>query len=97
MSLSIARRTALVYGLVLAGWLFGLELPARFGLLPILTLTGDVRAAIQWWHVLGFELAVFFVVLYGHFDAGWRVRWLILSAAVVVASAGIHAFTVTRP
>lgn len=88
--LSIAQRTGIVYGALLAGWLFGLELPARFGWIPILTLSGDITAAIKWWHVLGFELAAFMVVLFGHFDNGWKVEWVIASAAAIAASVAVH-------
>lgn len=91
MAVSIAQRTGVVYGLVLAGWLFGLELPAKFGWLPILTLSGDVQHAVKWWHVVGFLIAFFFVVLWGHFAAGWHVRYLILTAGLILSTIAIHA------
>lgn len=93
MSLSIARRTAVVYGAILFGWLFGLELPAQFRKIPILTLSGDVRAAVKWWHVVALLIAVFFIALWGHFAAGWRVRYLIATAVLILATVAVHALT----
>lgn len=92
MALTPAQRTGVVYGLVLSGWLFGLELPARFGWLPILTLSGDVQAAVRWWHVVALLLAVFFVALWAHFAVGWHVRYLIAAAVLVVATVLVHLF-----
>lgn len=90
MSLTVAQRTGVVYGAVLAAWLFGLELPARFGWLPIDTLSGDVRHAIRWWHPVGVMVAVFFVTLFGHFDKGWSVWWLILVGATITTCVVVH-------
>lgn len=90
MSLSKGQRGGIVYGLVLAAWLFGLELPGHFGWLPIPTLSGDVRDAIKWWHPIGVMIAFFFFVLWGHFDRGWSAAYLIITATLILAALLTH-------
>lgn len=81
--------------LVWAAVFFSVELAAVFWRgCPWDTLTGTVRAAIQWWHLLAGWITVLFIVLYGHFENGWRARyliaWAIMTAAAIAARIVLH-------
>lgn len=57
---------------------------------PWYTFTGTVRDAISWWHLLAIWLAVGFVVLFGHFADGWRVRYLIAWGLITAVGVIMH-------
>lgn len=91
-SLSRGQRGGIAYGLLFFFWLFVMELPGHFfAWWPIPTLTTDVRDAIKWWHPVGLMLAIFFFVLWAHFDRGWTAAYLIAAGLAGLAAVVIHA------
>lgn len=76
----------------IAVWLpafLALELPAHYGLTPWPTLSSTIWDAIKWWHPLAYFVALFMIVLLGHFEAHWSVKWLIgisiMGGAIILA------------
>ena len=68
-----------------------LELPPRFWKgCRWMMLTDTVRGGIQWWHPLAALVTLFTVTLWGHFERGWRVRYLILEGVLIAASILTH-------
>ena len=65
-------------------------LPLVWAGCPWTTFTGTVRGAISWWHVLAIWIAVLFVILFGHFEEGWRARYLIAWAVVTFIGVIMH-------
>ncbi|MDE2104783.1 MAG: hypothetical protein KGL39_46530 [Patescibacteria group bacterium] len=82
----------LVWGIVV--WLpsfLALELTAKFwDGCPWPTLSETVWLAIRWWHPIATLVAVIMIVLYGHFEDHWRVRYLIAVSLVGAASIVAH-------
>lgn len=85
------RSVALWTGVFLA-----FELPAHFGLAPWYTLSRTVWNGEEWWPPVGAIVAVFTVVLLGHLEAHWGVKYLIavaIASAVLIASRAIEHLT----
>jgi len=81
----------------LAVWVpafLALELPAHWNLTPWPTLSSTVWDAVRWWPPIAYFVALFLLVLIGHLDAHWSVRWL-LGVSVLLAAA-ILAHLATR-
>lgn len=57
---------------------------------PWPTLSETVWLAIRWWHPVATIVAVLMVILYGHFEDHWRVRYLIATALVGTALIVAH-------
>jgi hypothetical protein len=79
-----------VYGAYLLFWLVALELPGHFRIVPWPTTTRTIRDAIQWWHPVALMVVMFLFMLYGHFDRGWSVAYLIAVSAIIVAAVAVH-------
>ena len=78
--------------LVWLGAFLALELtPIFWPGCPWTTFTGTVRGGISWWHALAIYVVVFLIVLGGHFDYGWRARYLILLAVIGAVLIGTRA------
>ena len=69
---------------------FALELPAHFKLVPWPTLSRTFWDLIAWWHPMAYFVLVAMVVLLGHFEKHWSVRYLIAVALMGTAAAAAH-------
>lgn len=68
-----------------------LELPAKLWKgCPWPTLSEFTWEGIQWWHVVGAVVAVFMLVLLGHFEWQWKVRWVIAAAVLGALAISLH-------
>lgn len=79
----------------LARWQAGLALTAAaivvVALWPVYTLSGTGWHAISWWSFVGILIAVFTMILLGHFEFHWGARYLIGFAVAAVAVIASHA------
>lgn len=69
----------------------GLELPAHYGLVPWLTLSSTVWNGETWWWPVGVCVAIFVLVLLGHLELHWSVKYLIAVSLGIAALALSHA------
>lgn len=77
--------------LVWAILFFPAELLAHFwGRCPWPTLSRTVWDGIAWWHPVAYFVAIFAVVLLGHFEFRWSAAWLIVVAASLSAAVLVH-------
>ena len=87
MSPHAALRSALIW---LAVILFMELTPLIWHSCPWGQLTGTVREGIRWWHPVATLVLVILVILWGHFDENWRVRYLLAAGVVGVEAILIH-------
>jgi hypothetical protein len=91
-ALSSERKGLVIYGVILAAWLFGFELPSKdvLGWAPWPSTTKTIRGAVQWWHPIGLMIPFGLFVLWGHFDLDWRATYLITTAVLFALAIVIH-------
>lgn len=68
-----------------------LELPAHYGLVPWYTLSSTVWHGESWWWPVGVCVAIFTLVLLGHLELHWSVKYLIAVALGIAALTISHA------
>lgn len=73
----------------------GFELPAHYKLAPWYTLSSTVWHGEQWWWPVALFVLGFMLVLLGHLELHWSVKWLIvttLAGAFLFASHALEGF-----
>lgn len=84
-------RRALIWGIIVWGTAFTLlEIPAHFERVPWPTLSRTIWDGIKSWHPVAYFVAIFTIVLLGHFEFQWSARWLIVIALALGAAVAIH-------
>lgn len=88
----LIRNGVIPWLVVFLGVFLVLELPSRDvgGVWPWPSLSQFVWLDIQWWHAVSILVAVFMVVLFGHFEWRWPALFLVIVAALALLSIGLH-------
>lgn len=87
------RNGVIPWLVVFLGVFLALEIPAHdvLGVWPWPSLSRFIWNGIRWWHVVALFVAVFLLVLLGHFELHWAARWLIVVAFFTAVSVGLRA------
>ena len=77
--------------IIWTGVFLAFELPAHYRIVPWYTLSRTVWGGEAWWWPVGVFVAAFTLILLGHLELHWSVRWLLVVSFVGAALFLSHA------